>query len=118
MVADGVQFEGQKLTEIINSTHVNKKYLPDVKLPENVVAIPDIAEAVKGATAIVFVMPHQCEYLPLVAEPAWIALTSVLGKTLEGLEGKIEKGTKAISLIKVSPPRRLLHTHARRMRSS
>jgi glycerol-3-phosphate dehydrogenase (NAD+) len=32
-----------------------------VKLPENVVAIPDIGEAVKGATALVFVMPHQCE---------------------------------------------------------
>lgn len=30
-------------------------------MPENVVAIPDIGEAVKDATAIVFVMPHQCE---------------------------------------------------------
>jgi len=49
------------LTEIINTTHVNRKYLPNVKLPENVVAIPDIGEAVKGATALVFVMPHQCE---------------------------------------------------------
>ena len=55
------QFEGQKLTEIINTTHVNRKYLPDVELPENVVAIPDLVEAVKGATALVFVMPHQCE---------------------------------------------------------
>lgn len=55
------QFEGQKLTEIINKTHVNKKYLPDVQLPENLVAIPDITEAVRGATALVFVMPHQCK---------------------------------------------------------
>lgn len=55
------QFEGQKLTEIINKTHVNKKYLPNVELPENLVAIPDIAEAVQGATALVFVMPHQCK---------------------------------------------------------
>jgi len=52
-------FEGQKLTEVINSTHENKKYLPDVRLPDNVVAVPDLVEAVKGATAIVFVMPHQ-----------------------------------------------------------
>jgi len=57
------QFEGQKLTEVINSTHINKKYLPDVKLPENVVAIPDLVEAVKDATALVFVMPHQCKWL-------------------------------------------------------
>lgn len=56
-------FEGQKLTEVINSTHENKKYLPDVKLPENVVAVPDLVEAVKGATAIVFVMPHQVREL-------------------------------------------------------
>jgi hypothetical protein len=56
------QFEGKKLTEIINTEHENKKYLPGVKLPENVVAIPDIGEAVKGATALVFVMPHQCEW--------------------------------------------------------
>ena len=43
---------------------MNKKYLPDVELPENVVAIPDIAEAVQGATALVFVMPHQCGSSP------------------------------------------------------
>ncbi|WRT66172.1 glycerol-3-phosphate dehydrogenase (NAD(+)) [Kwoniella shivajii] len=76
-------YEGRKLTEIINTDHENKKYLPDVKLPENVVAIPDIVEAVKGATALVFVMPHQ-----------------FLSKTLEQLEGKVEKGAKAITLIK------------------
>ena len=52
------------MTEIINEDHENKKYLPGVQLPENVVAVPDIGEAVKGATAIVFVMPHQC--MPVV----------------------------------------------------
>jgi glycerol-3-phosphate dehydrogenase len=49
------------LTEIINQDHENKKYLPGVQLPENVVAVPDIGQAVEGATAIVFVMPHQCK---------------------------------------------------------
>lgn len=56
-----LQFEGKKLTEIINTEHENRKYLPGVKLPENVTAIPDIKEACKGATALIFVMPHQCE---------------------------------------------------------
>lgn len=53
------EVEGRKLTEIINTDHVNVKYLPDVKLPENVVAVPDLAEAVKDATILVFVLPHQ-----------------------------------------------------------
>jgi glycerol-3-phosphate dehydrogenase (NAD+) len=56
------QFEGKKLTEVINETHINKKYLPDVNLGDNVVAVPDIVKAVKGATALVFVMPHQCAF--------------------------------------------------------
>lgn len=31
---------GKKLTEIINETHENVKYLPGHKLPPNVVSIP------------------------------------------------------------------------------
>ncbi|XP_037123683.1 glycerol-3-phosphate dehydrogenase 1-like protein [Syngnathus acus] len=50
---------GKKLTEIINTEHENVKYLPGHKLPKNVVAVPDIAEAVKGAKLLVFVTPHQ-----------------------------------------------------------
>lgn len=34
--------EGKKLTEIINETHENVKYLPGHKLPPNVVCIPII----------------------------------------------------------------------------
>ena len=30
--------EGQKLTEIINTKHENVKYLPGIKLPENIVS--------------------------------------------------------------------------------
>ena len=33
----------EKLTEIINSRHENVKYLPGIKLPCNVVAVPDLA---------------------------------------------------------------------------
>ncbi len=36
--------------------------LPDAKLPETVVAMPDVVEAVKDATALVFVLPHQCAF--------------------------------------------------------
>lgn len=54
--------DGEKLTDIINTKHENVKYLPGVSLPENVVAVPDLAEACEGATLLIFVLPHQ--FLP------------------------------------------------------
>jgi len=51
--------EGKKLTEIINETNENVKYLKGAKFTPNVVACPDIADAVKGATMICFCLPHQ-----------------------------------------------------------
>ncbi|TNY20036.1 glycerol-3-phosphate dehydrogenase [Rhodotorula diobovata] len=76
-------FEGRKLTEVINDKHENVKYLPGVDLGDNVVAEPDLAKAVEGANALIFVIPHQ-----------------FIAKTCEQLEGKIAKGTHGISLIK------------------
>ena len=52
----------RKLTEVINEQHENVKYLPGIKLPENVVAVPDLAEACDQATLLIFVLPHQ--FLP------------------------------------------------------
>lgn len=52
----------EKLTDIINTRHENVKYLPGIPLPENVVAVPDLAEACEGATLLIFVLPHQ--FLP------------------------------------------------------
>uniref|UniRef100_A0A6Q2WRY1 Glycerol-3-phosphate dehydrogenase [NAD(+)] n=1 Tax=Esox lucius TaxID=8010 RepID=A0A6Q2WRY1_ESOLU len=50
---------GRKLTDIINTDHENVKYLPGHKLPPNIVAVPDVTEAVKGADILIFVIPHQ-----------------------------------------------------------
>ena len=50
---------GKKLTEIINTEHENVKYLPGIKLPKNVVAVPNLVDAVKDATILIFVIPHQ-----------------------------------------------------------
>jgi len=50
---------GKKLTEIINTEHENVKYLPGIKFTENVKAVPDVTDAVKDATMLVFVLPHQ-----------------------------------------------------------
>lgn len=54
----------QKLTDIINTEHENVKYLPGFKIPDSVIAVPDLAEAVRGATLLIFVLPHQ--FLPRI----------------------------------------------------
>eukprot|EP01065_Artemidia_motanka_P041829 TRINITY_DN547_c2_g1_i1.p1 TRINITY_DN547_c2_g1~~TRINITY_DN547_c2_g1_i1.p1 ORF type:complete len:795 (+),score=235.66 TRINITY_DN547_c2_g1_i1:63-2387(+) len=74
---------GKKLTEIINTVHENVKYLPGYKLPDNIVATPDAAEAVKDADIIVINMPHQ-----------------VLPNVLKTVKNSIKPGAVAVSLIK------------------
>jgi len=73
----------RKLTEIINVDHENVKYLPGVKLPENVVAVPDLVEAARDADLLVFVIPHQ-----------------FIARTVKTLAGNIKPNAAAISLIK------------------
>ncbi|KAJ2443820.1 Glycerol-3-phosphate dehydrogenase, partial [Coemansia sp. RSA 2424] len=75
--------DGRKLTDIINTEHENVKYLPGHKLSDNVVAVSDAAEAVKDATHIIVVIPHQ-----------------FLQHLLETVHGKILPNARAISLIK------------------
>lgn len=76
--------EGRKLTEIINETHENVKYLPGYKLPSNVIAVPDLLEAVKGADILIFCVPHQ-----------------FLGRMLKAIkEQGLAPGAMAVSLIK------------------
>jgi glycerol-3-phosphate dehydrogenase (NAD+) len=59
------------------------RYLPGIKLGDNVVAIPDVKEAARGANVVVFVLPHQFVY-----------------KVCENLRNVIDHDCKAISLIK------------------
>ncbi|KAK5614760.1 glycerol-3-phosphate dehydrogenase [Crenichthys baileyi] len=74
---------GRKLSEIINTDHENVKYLPGHKLPPNVVAVPDLAESVKGADILIFVVPHQ-----------------FVGKVCDTIKDHIKKETIGMSLIK------------------
>ena len=77
------QIDGKNLSEIINETHENVKYLKGVKLPTNVIAEPDLAKAVTGATLLVFVMPHQ--FLP---------------RTVPNMKNMYAPNARGISLIK------------------
>ncbi|XP_061332343.1 glycerol-3-phosphate dehydrogenase 1-like protein [Pezoporus flaviventris] len=74
---------GRKLTEIINQEHENVKYLPGYKIPQNVVAVPDVVEATSWADILVFVLPHQ-----------------FIGRICEQVADHIKPGTFGISLIK------------------
>ncbi|KAI9373926.1 NAD-dependent glycerol-3-phosphate dehydrogenase N-terminus-domain-containing protein [Aspergillus egyptiacus] len=73
----------QKLTQVINEVHENVKYLPDIALPRNLVATPDIQAAVQDATILVFNLPHQ-----------------FIGKTIEQIKGHHLPYARGISCIK------------------
>ncbi|KAJ3195721.1 Glycerol-3-phosphate dehydrogenase [Irineochytrium annulatum] len=94
--------DGRKLTEIINTRHENVKYrewlsyslacthrrakaasVPNVRLPDNVVAHPTLLDAVQDATLLIFVIPHQ-----------------FVKGICDQLKGKIHPRARAISLIK------------------
>ena len=49
----------EKLSKIINTHHENVKYLPEIGLPRNIIAVPDLIEAIKGASLLIFCLPHQ-----------------------------------------------------------
>ncbi|XP_058093923.1 glycerol-3-phosphate dehydrogenase [NAD(+)] [Magnolia sinica] len=74
---------GEKLTDAINRTNENVKYLPGIKLGKNVVADPNLEHAVEDANMLVFVTPHQ-----------------FVEGLCKRLVGKIKSGVEAISLIK------------------
>lgn len=51
--------QNRDLAHVVNTRHENTKYLPGIKLPTNVVAVPDLLETVKDGHLLVFVVPHQ-----------------------------------------------------------
>lgn len=51
--------EPQKLTTIINKYHENVKYLPNIKLPSNLIGNPSVVDAVKDSSILIFNLPHQ-----------------------------------------------------------
>jgi len=76
--------DGKPLTGIINETNENVKYLKGAKFTPNVVADPDIASAVSGATMICFCLPHQF-LKPMV--PKIVAAAAPGAKCLSAIKG-------------------------------
>jgi glycerol-3-phosphate dehydrogenase (NAD+) len=53
-----MSFHNNYSTEQFNSFHLHR-YLPGTKLPENIVAMPNLVESCQDAELLVFVLPHQ-----------------------------------------------------------
>lgn len=82
----------QNLSDVINAAHENPKYLPGVRLPENVRAVPDLRAAADGATLLVFVLPHQfvaraCATVRACVSPGARAISLVKGLDLDAAGG-------------------------------
>lgn len=48
-----------QVAQSINADHVNTRYLPDVALPDTLVAVTDMAAALDGADAVIMVVPSR-----------------------------------------------------------
>jgi len=87
---------GRKLTDIINNDHENVKYLPGIKIPSNIHANPDLLDSVKGATLLIFVVPHNfllktCDSLSSCKfDKKKVHAASLI----KGLESESEEGSK------------------------
>ncbi|KAK4683441.1 glycerol-3-phosphate dehydrogenase (NAD+), partial [Tremellales sp. Uapishka_1] len=84
---------GRKLTETINRTHLNSRYLPDIPLPKNLTAVGPLKEVVKDATLLVFVVPHQFLHTvlnefkaPGVITPGARAISAIKGVEVNGTD--------------------------------
>jgi glycerol-3-phosphate dehydrogenase (NAD+) len=111
--SDTSQVNGKKLTDVINRTHQNSRYLPDISLPKNLVAVPHLKDVVKDATLVVFVTPHQFLHTVLhelqrtnAMYPGARAVTAIKGVQVEGtdiqtfaslIESKLGCSTSALS---------------------
>jgi glycerol-3-phosphate dehydrogenase (NAD+) len=74
---------GKLLSEIINETHINVKYLSGITLPDNILAVPDLITACRDATLLVFVLPHQfvkntCKLLKPIVNPSTTRAVSLI----------------------------------------
>lgn len=76
-------FDGRRLSDIINQDHHNPKYLPGYALPLTLKASPLLEESCSNADVIIFATPH-----------------NFLARTLARLSGKTKPSAVGVSLIK------------------
>eukprot|EP00408_Alexandrium_pacificum_P060704 CAMPEP_0171174050 /NCGR_PEP_ID=MMETSP0790-20130122/10531_1 /TAXON_ID=2925 /ORGANISM="Alexandrium catenella, Strain OF101" /LENGTH=435 /DNA_ID=CAMNT_0011638919 /DNA_START=116 /DNA_END=1423 /DNA_ORIENTATION=- len=91
---------GTKLSTIINRDNENVKYLPGVKLPDNLKAEPDMETAIAGADLVVVGVPDQyivptCQKMkPFLKRSARLIL---LAKGVEFADGRLLPVTEVVA---------------------
>ncbi|EDW97987.1 uncharacterized protein LOC6537730 [Drosophila yakuba] len=80
------------LSEIINTRHENVKYLPGIKLPNNLIAVNDLLEAAQNADILVFSTPQEfvqsyCNILSGNVKESAFAVSMTKGLMSENGEG-------------------------------
>ena len=83
----------------INTYHTNQHFLPDLKIPETIIGYHELAEAVDGADAVLFVVPTKA--IRAVAQELISKMNTkpVIIHASKGLE-------QGLSLIHISEPTR------------
>jgi glycerol-3-phosphate dehydrogenase (NAD(P)+) len=78
----------QELADAVNSSHVNEKYLPGARLPDNLIATTDMKTALAGASMVVFVAPSHAtrEVAKMAAE--YIPQNSSVVSATKGIENE------------------------------
>lgn len=90
--------EGRKLSEIINESHENIKYLPGIKLPNNLHVTIDMAKTVQHADVIFIVIPHQHIHATLKSMMGHVKPDTIIVSMIKGL--KMDKnGPELISSV-------------------
>ncbi|KIY61597.1 NAD-dependent glycerol-3-phosphate dehydrogenase [Cylindrobasidium torrendii FP15055 ss-10] len=91
-----------KLTSIINETHQNERYLPNVELPENLIAVPELKDVVKNATLILFCVPHQFlpDVLKVLNQPGVVNKSARGISAIKGVDVQIKEETDPTGQVK------------------
>lgn len=86
-----------EVVDAINATHVNAAYLPDLVLPDTVVATTDPAEALAGADLMVLAVPSQSLRASLAAWAPLIEDRTIVVSLMKGIElGTTKRMTEVI----------------------
>ncbi|HJQ46377.1 MAG TPA: NAD(P)H-dependent glycerol-3-phosphate dehydrogenase [Amycolatopsis sp.] len=84
----------------IREGHVNSRYLPDVRLPENLTATADAAQALDGAQAVALAVPSQSLRENLTGWRALLPDDAILVSLAKGVElGTLKRMSEVISEI-------------------
>jgi glycerol-3-phosphate dehydrogenase (NAD(P)+) len=98
---------GTAIADDINKTHINHAYLPDLILPDNIVATSNPDQALTGADLVVLAMPAQTLRGNLSVWSLSIPNNAVLVSLIKGVElGTTERMSEVIAEVaKVDPDR-------------